>query len=512
MRPSLSLSLLVLLSSCACGGEAPADAGTPGPDVALPDAPGLDAPLPDARVVEQDAPLAPDAPGESRLASGVTLEGLALFQGVRVELAAGGAVASRLNAPIVAGRAAVVRAYVSATSYPRTLRGELVVSDGGAVSAVHTASATITRASADADPSSVLAFDLPAAELTPSTRISVRLVDPAGEGAGGTHPARLPRDGTLLALGARDDGEGLHLVLVPLRWQSDGSGRLPDTSDAWLMRVRALLLALYPLEELRIEVRAPVDWSGGLTWGGSVDFGEINSMLLDLRDTDAAPAGAYYYALVAPDTDFDAYCGGSCVTGQSYVVDAPGDAEFRVGSGVGFGTEDSASTLAHEVGHEHGRYHAPCDTSGSDADYPYRGGVIGVWGYDPRSRVFHDPDDVTDFMGYCEPQWISDYTWSAMFERTVAVSALASGRRGAVLVRLDGARATLVGARPRRLPRTAVHTPYRYLDRTGLVLADGEAPTLRQSHTTEQLVVLPPAPLGASTVVLADGVRVTLTR
>ncbi len=479
-------------------------------DVALPDAPGLDAPLPDARGVEPDAPLVPDAPGGMLLASGATLEGLALFQGVRVELAASGEIATRRNAPIVAGRAAVVRAYVSAASYPRTLAGELEVREAGRVIAVHTASATLTRASTDADAASVLAFDLPAAEVTATSSLSVRLVDPAGESPGATHPARLPRDGTALTLSAQDDGEGLHLVLVPLQWNNDGSGRLPVTSDAWLMRVRALLLALYPLVDLRIEVHTPVPWSGGLTWGGSVDFGDINSMLLDLRDTDRAPAGAYYYALVAPESEFDAYCGGSCVTGQSYVVDAPGDAEFRVGSGVGFGTEDSASTLAHEVGHEHGRYHAPCDTSGADVDYPYRGGGIGVWGYDPRARVFHDPAEVTDFMGYCEPQWISDYTWSAMFERTVAVSALASGRRGALLVRLDGERATLVGPRPRRLPRTELHTPYRYLDRTGLALASGEAPTLRQSHTTERLVVLPPAPLSATHVVLADGVRVPL--
>jgi hypothetical protein len=470
-------------------------------DAALPDAPGLDAPF----VAPLDA-ASPgvDAPATMGLASGVTLDGLALFQGVRVELARAGVTATTRNAPILAGRDAVVRAYVSATSYPRTITGELEVREGARVVAVHTASATLARASDDADASSVLAFELPAAEVTSGASLLVRLVDPAGESPGASHPARLPRDGSALALGAEDDGEGLHLVIVPMRWDSDGSGRLPDVSDAWLMQVRALLTALYPIVDLRIDVHEVVPWSGGTTWSGSADFGDINSALLDLRMSDRAPQSAYYYGLVAPDVDFDSYCGGSCVTGQSYVTDAPEDGDFRVGSGVGFGTEDSAWTLAHEVGHEHGRYHAPCDTSGADADYPYDGGEIGVWGYDPRTRRFQPPSSTYDFMGYCDPQWISDYTWSAMFERTLAVSALAARpSTDVLLVRVDGERSLVVGRRTLRAPRSHTLVPYSFRDPRGRVLGRGIAPALRQSHSDEELVFLPVAPLGASRVVVA---------
>jgi hypothetical protein len=519
MRRALSLLFALGLPACACdGGGRDRDAAFESPDAALPDAPGLDAPFVDAFVPGLDAAVVPDAPSEQRLASGVTLEGLALFQGVRVELASGGTITTMRNAPVLASRDAAVRAYVSAASYPRMLRGELEVREGARVVAVHTASATVARASTDADPASVLAFDVPASELTPTASLAVRLVDPAGESPGASHPAQLPRDGSALALGAQDDGEGLHLVLVPLAWNGDGSGRLPDTSAGWLMRVRALLTSLYPLVDVRIDVHAPVPWSGGLTWGGSVDFGDINAMLLDLRDTDGAPPGAYYYALVAPDVDFDSYCGGSCVTGQSYVVDDPADAAFRVGSGVGFGTEDSAWTLAHELGHEHGRYHAPCDTSGSDRDYPYTGGALGVWGYDPRGGVFLEPARTTDFMGYCEPQWISDYTWSALFERTLAVSALSApfGRGDAVIVRVRSVRpgvreARWVGPRAMRAPRTSVRTAYAYLDAGGRVLTRGTAPTVLSSHDDERVVMLPPAPPGAAHVEV-DGVRVDVER
>ena len=372
----------------------------------------------------------------------------------------------------------------------------------------------VAGASSDALPSSVLSFDLPATEVTETTRIAVRLIDPTGTPAPSTaHPARLPRDGSGLPLGAMDDGEGLDLVLVPLRYDTDGSRRLPDTSDAWLGQLRGLLTSLYPLVDVQITVREPVPWTRGLTFTGNVDFGAINAMLRDLRDTDRARPGSYYYAIVAPDDTFSAYCGGSCVTGQSYVVDAPEDDNFRVGSGVDFGTEDSAWTAAHEIGHEFGRYHAPCDTSGADVDYPYAGGAIGVWGYDPRSRTFLPPT-TTDFMGYCDPQWISDYTWSAMFARNLAVTPLSSGRSAArapmLLVRTGGEAGTvMVGVRSVRPPRTATTRFYRYLDARGRVIALGSAPALSSSHTSELLVSLPTPPLGAALLEL-DGDAISL--
>lgn len=481
------------------------------PDAALPDAPGLDARFPDAFVTAPVDAFSVDAPSEMRLATGVTIEGLALFQGVRVELARAGVVSTTRNAPVVALRSAVVRAYLSATTYPRAVQGELEVRDGSRVVGVHTASATIARASTDADPASVLAFDVPATELTPTATFSVRLVDPLGESPGTTHPARLPRDGSPLAVRAQDDARGLHLVLVPLRWDSDGSRRLPDVSEAWQARVRALLTSLYPIADLQIDVHEVVPWSGGLTFTGNVNFGAINSRLMDLRNEDGASPRAYYYGVVAPDVSFSAYCGGSCVTGQSYVADDPSDGDYRVGSGANFGTENSAWTLAHEVGHEFGRYHAPCSTSGADSDYPYAGGDIGVWGFDARTRTFHAPDDTTDFMGYCDPQWISDYTWSAMFDRTLAVSALALSLppENRVVVRLVDGEGILVGTRALRAPHTHETTPFVYLNAAGHTLLEGHAPTVLQSHSTERLVVLPNAPRHAVSV-RVGGVDVAL--
>ncbi|RYE89404.1 MAG: hypothetical protein EOO75_11860, partial [Myxococcales bacterium] len=134
----------------------------------------------------------------------------------------------------------------------------------------------------------------------------------------------------------------------------------------------------------------------------------------------------YYYALISPDTSLGAYCGSSCVTGQSFVVDDVDDGDIRVGSGMGFGTESSAWTLVHELGHIHGRSHAPCSTSSYDDDYPYSDGGTGVWGYDRRTQDLLDPDDHADVMGYCDPTWISDYTYRAFFDRVQALGKLSA--------------------------------------------------------------------------------------
>lgn len=485
-----SLSL-ALLGGCSCSSPRPRDGGLTDDAATLDDG----AVPPDAGTDDAASP-----PATPHLAEGVTLEGLSVLEGTLVPIASGGVPLSARNAPLVAGRRALVRVYASAPS-PRAVTAEVEVREGDRFVAVHSQTRNVSGVPSDADPASVIDVEIPAAELTTTASIAVRLVDPSGPLAtAAPHPARLPRDGSALALGARDDGAGLRLVLVPLRWDHDGSGRLPDTSDAWLTKVRELLLALYPIAHLDLSVHDPVPWDDALTFTGNVDFGAVNGMLMDLRVSDAAPDDAYYYALVAPASSYSAYCGGSCVTGQSYVVDDPADADLRVGSGVGFGSDDSAWTLAHEVGHELGRYHAPCDTSGADADYPYAGGEIGNWGWDARTGELLEPSTTYDFMGYCDPEWTSDYTWSAIFDRVAAVHALSARARSPhLVVRLDTPRGALIaGVRSIRTPRTREATAITWLDASGTELGTDRAPTIHDGE--ERVVVLPAAPAGAARV------------
>lgn len=71
-----------------------------------------------------------------------------------------------------------------------------------------------------------------------------------------------------------------------------------------------------------------------------------------------------------------------------------------------------SSVMAHELGHNMGRRHAPCGGAPSpDSSYPYEGGSIGIWGVDVAVLALMSPGTFRDLMGYCSAEWVSDYTW-----------------------------------------------------------------------------------------------------
>jgi hypothetical protein len=93
--------------------------------------------------------------------------------------------------------------------------------------------------------------------------------------------------------------------------------------------------------------------------------------------------------------------------------------------GLAFSDETSAETMAHEIGHNHSRNHAPCvqggSISGVDGNYPHSGGAVGVWGWDNRTSKLVATNR-TDIMGYCDDKWISDYTYQGILTRLATVN------------------------------------------------------------------------------------------
>lgn len=82
----------------------------------------------------------------------------------------------------------------------------------------------------------------------------------------------------------------------------------------------------------------------------------------------------------------------------------------------------SASLYAHELGHNMTLRHAPCGGAGApDPDYPYSGGGTGRWGYDFERGALVEPEVFKDLMGYCSPNWVSDYHFVKAMKHRLAV-------------------------------------------------------------------------------------------
>lgn len=101
-----------------------------------------------------------------------------------------------------------------------------------------------------------------------------------------------------------------------------------------------------------------------------------------------------------------------------------GSVDGGVSAGImGF---NAGPVLAHEMGHNYDRIHAPCGLPAADtpdAGYPtylnpqgaaYASGSIGQVGIDTADSTVFDPQIARDLMSYCPNEWISPYTWHAI--------------------------------------------------------------------------------------------------
>ncbi|TXD34390.1 hypothetical protein FRC98_18425 [Lujinxingia vulgaris] len=467
-------------------GEDPMDGG----DSQLPDAGEPDTDEPDAEVLE-DADADPVDVGEDPDPAELSLQidRVEIFQTIAKTPWLDGA-ANFDPTPIIAGRDTLLRASVDVPTgwSVSSVRAELIVVGAGGAQTLLEDTRVVSADSLPGDRSSAFEFELPGGEIEVGGQLRLRLIEDAPNGE---LLARWPTDGSAWPTGATAESGELHLVLVPMRFDTDGSGRLPDTSPGQLALIESALRALYPLHSLRLEVREPYSWSGSVRWGN------FTQALRDLKIADGEDE-AYYYGLIQPAETFEAYCGGSCTTGQSYTVSSATAYTYRVGAGLGYAGERWVGTLIHELGHMHGRGHAPCGVSwwSDDNNYPHAGGDVGVWGWDRRSDALIAPDDAADFMGYCSPSWISDYTYRGLFDRMSAVREAASNQRAlppGVYTPLSWSRseeAALGAPRFEANPTTGEVAQVRFLNEAGEVVGSMPAPLVRFSHEDRFEVLL----------------------
>ncbi len=362
----------------------------------------------------------PDGDDCGGAAVGIDITRVALYQAVEAELFEAGEPleAEERAVDVIQGRSALVRVFVTPKSgfAARELSARIHLTTGGETTIVHhrrSVSAASTQASLD----STFRLQVPAAAIGADTTYYVELVECGGTASGTAGVARLPASGTA-ELDARKTGV-VKVAFVPILHD----GLLPDTSATALKLYADAVMKEYPTVEVQTSVATQVN--SGQT-GVGVNLGNMLDVVRAKRSADGPAADVYYYGLVRPAATFNQYCQGGCTTGVAYVIGTGGSSvSYRAGIGVGYANQTSAGTFVHELGHNHGREHAPCGVSG-DANYPHSGGSIGTWGYDLVGATLYNPANYTDFMGYCNPTWVSDYTYRALTERIVAVNGTAS--------------------------------------------------------------------------------------
>jgi hypothetical protein len=433
---------------------------------------------------------------------------VSINQGVEVTLTANGEDVASLNTQLVRSRHALVRVFVAPLTgwQPREVQCVLTL-EGEQGTRRYEASMQVDGVTLHDDLDSGFAFEIPAEDLPSDQAISVSLHE-IGEASfeGDASLSSWPSDGAYQA--AFTPVGPLRITLVPIQYDADGSGRLPDVSEAQLQLYEDLLLGMYPVPSVEITVADPFPW--GSTVGASGQgWQQLLSAMVNLRGALSLGSDEYIYGIFNAADTFQEFCNFGCVAGLSLLSPNPGDPTGRSSIGVGFSGQDAVFTLAHEVGHAHGREHAPCMLLGqpSDPGYPYDGAALGVWGWDSPNAALKDPGDFTDIMGYCKPNWISDYTFDGLLERSVLVNQ--AGMNDELPLRewsstwVDehgkiGTISTQTLAVPE--PGAARVHALRYLDERGATVREDQARFYPTDHLPGGLLLWPSAPAQARAV------------
>ncbi len=192
----------------------------------------------------------------------------------------------------------------------------------------------------------------------------------------------------------------LSIVLVPLQSGPHapmlGSDVIAATLDEIALR--------FPIARDRIAVSVRAPYTLGSVTNGvdtNADWGNALSELEQLRSIETTSVHTHYYGLVSSLSAFG-------IAGVGYVGGASAMGIYSASDPVW------KRIMTHELGHNFNRDHAPCGVFG-DPNYPYPNGALGPTPlFDSATDQVVSSAGKTDVMGYCDGDWFSDYTYSAI--------------------------------------------------------------------------------------------------
>jgi hypothetical protein len=237
---------------------------------------------------------------------------------------------------------------------------------------------------------------VPGALIQPNLTILAE-VDPANTVAETNESDNLfPSGGTPLALDVRPTSTFAVRFVPILQSVNHLQG---DVSIANVAGYLAAAMRMHPLVAYDADMRAPLS-----TDAPAVDANSSTAWTQILNELKAARTSEgnsrYYYGVVKPT-----YSSG--IAGIGFV---------GLPVAIGWDKPGADQVAAHEWGHNWGRQHAPCGNAGNpDLNYPYANGAIGAYGFDVAAESIKPPA-YSDLMGYCNNEWISDYTYTSVMD------------------------------------------------------------------------------------------------
>jgi len=350
----------------------------------------------------------------STLAVGISIREIAVYQAGKVPIVQAGKAVAEGDRPadIIQGRSARMRVFVDLESgwASRVVSARLLLANGE-LTPNYFSKRTVSQASTDSSFATTFNFDVKGEDITASTRYAIEIVECGGTPAGEKGAARFPLSDNQELL-TREAGL-LKLRFIPL----NANGRTAQSDATRLELYRTYMQRMFPASNVEYSLGGVLNISQTISAQGS-GWGEALDELSNLHESDNAANDVYYYGLFQPTDSIGGYCGGGCTAGIGFVTGTQSYARHqRVSLGLSYGGVSSAETMAHEIGHNHGRPHSPCGGAGGpDDNYPYPGAKIGWWGFEAPEKL-HNPANATDIMGYCDDQWVSDYVFRWFTDR-----------------------------------------------------------------------------------------------